>query len=100
MMIHLPLHTERLVLRDFEEADWEAVHCYASDPEVVRYMSWGPNTEEDTRGFIQRKLAESGVGDVLNEAGYVPVGSYAMHTMTWRDLDFERPEETPDWERH
>lgn len=58
MMIHLPLQTERVMLRDFEEADWEAVHCYASDPDVVHYMSWGPNTEEDTRGFIQRKLAE------------------------------------------
>jgi len=25
-------------------------------------MSWGPNTEEDTRGFIQRKLAEQRQG--------------------------------------
>ncbi len=56
-MIHLPLHTERLLLRDFEEADWEAVYCYASDPEVTRFMVWGPNTEEDTREYIQHKLA-------------------------------------------
>ena len=47
-----------------------------------------------------RVLAESGIGEILDAAGYVPVGSYAMHTMTWRDLDFERPEETSDWERH
>ncbi|MGA3191879.1 MAG: GNAT family N-acetyltransferase [Candidatus Bathyarchaeia archaeon] len=39
------------------EADWQSVHRYASDPEVVRYMSWGPNTEEETKGFIQRALA-------------------------------------------
>ena len=32
----LPLRTERLILRDFEEADWEAVHIYACDPEVLR----------------------------------------------------------------
>lgn len=48
--------TERLVLRDFEETDWEAVHAYASDPEVVRYMNWGPNTEEETKNFIQRAI--------------------------------------------
>jgi RimJ/RimL family protein N-acetyltransferase len=49
--------TKRLILRDFEEADWEAVHSYGSDLEVVRYMDWGPNTEEDTQKFIQRAIA-------------------------------------------
>jgi ribosomal-protein-alanine N-acetyltransferase len=51
------IRTERLVLRDFEEADWEAVHSYGSDLEVVRYMDWGPNTEEETKKFIQRAIA-------------------------------------------
>jgi len=51
------IRTERLVLREFEEADWEAVHSYGSDLEVVRYMDWGPNTEEDTKKFIQRAIA-------------------------------------------
>jgi hypothetical protein len=45
-------------------------------------------------------LADSGIGAILAEAGYVAVGSYSMRTMTWRDLDFDRPEEAPDWERH
>ena len=51
------IQTERLLLRDFEEHDWQAVHNYAVDPEVVRYMEWGPNTEEETRNFIMRKIA-------------------------------------------
>ena len=51
------IRTERLVLRDFEEADWEAVHSYGSDLEVVRYMDWGPNTQEETKKFIQRAIA-------------------------------------------
>ena len=51
------IQTARLVLRDFEEADWEAVHSYGSDLEVVRYMDWGPNTEEETKKFIQRAIA-------------------------------------------
>lgn len=51
------VRTERLVLRDLKESDWEAVHGYASDPEVVRYMDWGPNTKEETDNFIQRAIA-------------------------------------------
>jgi RimJ/RimL family protein N-acetyltransferase len=44
-------------LRDLKEDDWQSVHSYASDPEVVRYMDWGPNTEEETRNFSQRAIA-------------------------------------------
>jgi ribosomal-protein-alanine N-acetyltransferase len=51
------IRTERLVLRDFEEADWKSVHDYASDLEVVRYVDWGPNTIEETKSFIQRAIA-------------------------------------------
>jgi len=50
------LYTDRLILRDFEETDWLAVHEYGSDSEVVRYMPFGPNTEADTRDYISRKL--------------------------------------------
>lgn len=39
------LETERLLLRPFEETDFEAVHAYASVAENVRYMLWGPNDE-------------------------------------------------------
>jgi RimJ/RimL family protein N-acetyltransferase len=49
--------TKRLLLRDFKEADWKAVHSYASDPEVVRYVDWGPNTVEETKSFIRRAIA-------------------------------------------
>jgi ribosomal-protein-alanine N-acetyltransferase len=50
------VRTDRLVLRELEEADWEPVHSYASDPEVVRYMDWGPNTEDETKKFVQRAI--------------------------------------------
>jgi len=33
--------------------DFEAVHTYAADPEVSRYMDWGPNDPETTRAFLQ-----------------------------------------------
>jgi ribosomal-protein-alanine N-acetyltransferase len=55
--IVLPLRTERLVLRDFVGEDWSQVHEYGSDPEVVRFMPWGPNSETATHEFIERALA-------------------------------------------
>jgi RimJ/RimL family protein N-acetyltransferase len=52
------LETDRLLLREFVQEDWEAVHRYASDPEVTRYTVWGPNTDEaETRAFLAQALA-------------------------------------------
>jgi RimJ/RimL family protein N-acetyltransferase len=56
--MYVELTTERLLLRPFVESDFEAVHAYASDPEVCRYVSFGPNTEEDTRAFLERAVAQ------------------------------------------
>ena len=50
------LSTGRLVLREFTRDDFDGVHKYASDPEVVRYMTWGPNTRAETRRFIERNI--------------------------------------------
>jgi len=47
----------RLVLRELEDDDRAAVHRYAADPEVVRYLPWGPNTDADTQGFLRRAAA-------------------------------------------
>ena len=49
----LRLETDRLILRPFEPTDFDAVHAYGSDPDVTRYTSFGPNTEEETRGFLE-----------------------------------------------
>ena len=55
---NLILQTERLILRDFREEDWRDVHEYGSDPEVVNYLPWGPNTEEQSKAFISRVLTQ------------------------------------------
>ena len=49
-----PLRTERLLLREFRQDDFDDVHAYASDTEVVRYMDWGPNTHDETQAFLGR----------------------------------------------
>lgn len=55
-MVQLPLETERLTLRDCGESDWQAIHVYASDPLVARFMPWGPNTEDDTQAYVRRVM--------------------------------------------
>ena len=48
------IQSARLTLREFQAADFDAVHSYGSDLEVVRYMPWGPNSEDETRAFLER----------------------------------------------
>ena len=43
-----------IILREFTRDDFEAAHQYGSDPEVVKYMQWGPNTRAETRRFIEK----------------------------------------------
>ena len=47
------LLTPRLLLRDFEAEDWQAVQEYAGDPEAVRYRPFGPCTDEETQDCIR-----------------------------------------------
>jgi len=50
------IETTDLVLREFVPSDWEAVHAYAQDPDVVRYELWGPNTEVQTIAFVNEAI--------------------------------------------
>lgn len=45
---------KRLLFREFESSDFDAVHAFAVDPEVYRHMEWGPNTASDTHAFFER----------------------------------------------
>jgi len=51
--------------------------------------------DEALRAEADQMLADSGIGAILADAGYVVVGSYALRTMTWRDLDFHVTEDPP-----
>jgi hypothetical protein len=67
-----------------------------SQSEAARLLALNESLREEGA----RLLAESGLGTIIDETGYRPVGSYVMGTMTWRDLDFERVEDPPDWKVH
>ena len=47
------LETHRLLMRDFIEADWQAVFTYQSDPLYLRYNDWTHRTQKDVCEFIQ-----------------------------------------------
>jgi RimJ/RimL family protein N-acetyltransferase len=51
-----PLETERLLLRPFHAGDYDDIHAYGADPQVSRFMEWGPNTPEVTAEVLQRQL--------------------------------------------
>lgn len=84
--LSLPLLTPRLILRDFRETDFDDIHAYGSDPEVCRYMPWGPNTLEDTAQALSRMKAQAGIwprmelglGIELAAEGRL-IGSIALH---------------------
>ncbi|QNK62977.1 GNAT family N-acetyltransferase [Pedobacter sp. PAMC26386] len=50
------IETERLILREYKESDWEAIHEYAQQEHILIYEAWGPNNKANTKAFIQEVL--------------------------------------------
>jgi len=75
--MQLPINTDRLVLRYFDESDTIALLDYRSEPEVARYQLWEPFTMSDAVKFIEeyRPLTDPvlgkwfGLAIVLKETG-------------------------------
>ncbi|HEV7706618.1 MAG TPA: GNAT family protein [Asanoa sp.] len=65
----MELVTSRLLLRELSDSDRPAVHGYAGDPAVTRFMDWGPNSPADTARFLD---------EVRGEASAVPRSSYTL----------------------
>ncbi|HWT06318.1 MAG TPA: GNAT family N-acetyltransferase [Xanthomonadales bacterium] len=66
--------TDRLVLRDLRPDDAEAMFAYRSDPEIMRYQGWDPESLDDARAFI--------AGNALYEP-FAP-GSWRQFAITLR----------------
>jgi RimJ/RimL family protein N-acetyltransferase len=50
------LETQRLIIRDFNYEDWIDVHKYASRHDVAEFMIWGPNSEDETKAYIEQQI--------------------------------------------
>jgi RimJ/RimL family protein N-acetyltransferase len=82
----MELGTPRLLLREFRATDHPAVHAYAGDAEVVRYMDWGPNDLDATARFLSEvgrdatAAARTSYGlAVVNRADGALIGCVAVH---------------------
>jgi RimJ/RimL family protein N-acetyltransferase len=63
-----PIATERLVLRPFTLADFDALHAYRSRRDVTRWLPWDAQTEDEVRVALAKKVASVAIaeeGDVL-----------------------------------
>ena len=86
------LETERLILRPLTTADFDAVHSWGSNPANVRYMAWGPSSEEDTRAFLESAKAGRDFAVVLKETKKVigSCGIYPNNEMDTAELNKKR----------
>ena len=53
----LPLHTRRLILRRFNDADAPAFLAYRNDPRIARYQSWENCSPVEAAEFVRRHAA-------------------------------------------
>ena len=72
------LETGRLLLRPLIADDFDAVHSWGSDPANTRYMAWGPNSAEQTRGFLASAKPGKDFAVVLKDTGSV-IGSCGIY---------------------
>lgn len=47
------IETERLLMREFIESDWQVVFAYQSDPLYLRYYHWTERTQTDAQEFVR-----------------------------------------------
>lgn len=63
-----PLETERLLLRPYRDEDFDALYAMRSSAELARYVYWEPQTEEQVRETLARKIESVSIstdGDAL-----------------------------------
>jgi RimJ/RimL family protein N-acetyltransferase len=72
------LETERLILRPLTMDDFEAVHSWASNSANTRYMSFEPNSEEDTKTFLASAKLGNDFAVALKDSSKV-IGSCGIY---------------------
>ena len=97
LTLDVPVVTERLRLRAFEDADLDAVHALQSDAEVIRFLPWTLRTREQSREWLRDRRAQDRLaGDddavawaVVGRDDGVLVGSV---NLWWRSVEHRQGE--------
>ena len=58
-MSPVKIEADRVLIRELSESDWVRIQEYASDEKVVRYETWGPNSENQTKEFLSSAIKAS-----------------------------------------
>ena len=61
--VHLPIETERLVLRAHRMDDLDDLAVFHGDPEVVRHVPWPLRDRAATEKTLQTKLGQTSLGE-------------------------------------
>jgi len=68
---HLPIETDRLILRTFEHSDLDAVMSYYNEPDVQRYLDWKARDKGECRqalDIMHTQVSLQRPGDMLSLA--------------------------------
>ncbi len=94
---HLPIETERLSLRAFDAGDLDALAALHGDPELVRWIPWGPRSLEEVHSVLDRKIGCTtfeqqggglGFAVCLRDDGRL-IGDFTLHYESERDRTAE-----------
>ena len=57
--VELPVETERLILRAWEPDDFDALLALHGDPDLVKWVPWGPRSADEVQTVLDRKLGQT-----------------------------------------
>jgi ribosomal-protein-alanine N-acetyltransferase len=57
-MLIQPIETQRLIIRQFDLQDWEAVHSYTGDATVMTYIEEGQMSETQTKQYVEKNSSD------------------------------------------
>ncbi|MGN4126031.1 GNAT family N-acetyltransferase [Lysinibacillus sphaericus] len=53
------IKSQRIVIREFEPHDWQAIYAYTSDKNVMKYIPEGVFSEEDAKNFVRKNMDDA-----------------------------------------
>ncbi|MGE6514534.1 GNAT family N-acetyltransferase [Lysinibacillus sphaericus] len=53
------IKSQRILIREFEPHDWQAVYEYTSDMNVMKYIPEGVFSEEDAKNFVSKNMDDA-----------------------------------------
>lgn len=79
-MLIQPIETPRLVIRQFEPADWQTAFSYTGDAAVMNFMEEGQMSELQTKEFVENNASDQATAfPVLLKADKQLIGHMIFH---------------------